>query len=249
MKILIIEDEIKTAKSLAKSIQALDATAEILDILQSIKSAVTWFQTHESPDLVFMDIQLADGLSFEIFEETKISSPIIFCTAFNEYAIQAFKNNGIDYILKPFHKNDVETALNKIKNLKDYFQKKEETINTISDVLKSFNDDTKKNFLVYSRNAYVNIATPSIAYFYKSLTGIHLVTDDKTKYAVNESLNEIHRMVGKKNFFRINRQYLLAFKSITEVQHYFDRKLIVNINQPTEEKLIVGREKASEFLE
>ncbi len=249
MKILIIEDEIKTAKSLAKSIQAMDAEAEILDILQSIKSAVIWFQKNESPDLIFMDIQLADGLSFKIFEEVKVFSPVIFCTAFNEYAVQAFKNNGIDYILKPFNKNDIKSALSKVENLKKYFH---ESISAqaISKILKSLtNNDGKQNFLIYSRNAYVNIPTSSIAYFYKSITGINLVTDDKVVHCVNESLDEIHKKVSRKNFFRINRQYLIAFKSISEVQHYFDRKLIIKLKQPVEEKLIVGREKASEFLE
>lgn len=250
MKILIIEDEIKTAKSLARLIQSAGDEIEILDILQSIKSTVAWFRNNEQPDLIFMDIQLADGLSFEIFEAIKIVSPIIFCTAFNEYAVQAFKNNGIDYILKPFNKNDIQTALDKVKNLRNYFQNEALSTEAISKILKSLNTiDTKQNFLVYSRNAYINIPTSSIAYFYKSLSGIHMVTDDKKKYSLNESLDEIHRMVGRKSFFRINRQYLIAFKRITEVQHYFERKLIVTLNQPTEEKLIVGREKAGDFLE
>lgn len=250
MKILIIEDEIKTAKSLAKLLQAESADIEIMNVLQSITSSVNWFQNNANPDLIFMDIQLADGLSFEIFKKVDIISPVIFCTAFNEYAVQAFKNNGIDYILKPFSKTDIKAALEKVKNLKNYFQKGTSSYGTIPDILKSMNvTDYKQNFLVYYRNSYFNIPTTAIAYFVKDLNGINLVTDDKKKYVVKESLEEIHRLVGDKKFYRINRQYLLAFKSITEAQHYFDRKLVVNINLPTDEKLIVGREKAKEFLE
>lgn len=250
MRILIIEDEIKTAKSLARLIQSTDSEILILETLQSVKSAVEWFQNNTQPDLVFMDIQLADGLSFEIFKGVEIVAPIIFCTAFNEYAVQAFKNNGIDYILKPFNKNDIQTALDKVRNLKKHFQNETLSAEFISKMLKSISSpNTKENFLVYNRGTYINIPTSTIAYFYKSLSGINLVTDDKKQFSINESLDEIHRMVGKKNFFRINRQYLIAFKSITEVQPYFDRKLVIQLNQSTEEKLMVAREKASEFLE
>ncbi len=250
MKILIIEDEIKTAKSLARLIQSIYPEANVIDTLQSVKSVVTWFGKNNDPDLVFMDIQLADGLSFEIFKKVGINAPVIFCTAFNEYAVQAFKSNGIDYILKPFNRKDIELALEKIKNLKNYFQKDILPVEEISKVLRALSvEDTKKSFLVYSQHSYTNIATSAIAYFYKDLNGINLVAEDKKKYSVNESLDEIHRMVGKQSFFRINRQYLVAFKSITEVQHYFDRKLIVKLNIDTDEKLMVGREKAGEFLE
>lgn len=250
MKILIIEDETKTAKSLERLIQSLHPEAVILDILQSVKSSVKWFDSNNDPDLIFMDIQLADGLSFEIFDSVSISSPIIFCTAFNEYALQAFKNNGIDYILKPFNKNDIELALNKIKSLKQYFRKNILPAEEISEILKSLTvEETKKSFLVYSQSSYINIATDSIAYFYKSLNGINLVTYDNQRYNINESLDEIHRMVGKQFFFRINRQYLVSFKSIIEVQHYFSRKLIVKLTVATEEKLLISREKGNAFLE
>lgn len=250
MKVLVIEDEIKTARSLARLIQAAEPEAEVLSILQSVKSAVEWLGQNSSPDLIFMDIQLADGLSFEIFEKVNVTAPVIFCTAFNEYAVQAFKSNGIDYILKPFDSSDIEEALKKIKKLKEYFQRDTLPAGEIAKILKSLSvEETKKSFLVYNHNAYVNISTSSIAYFYKGLNGINLVTEDNKRFNLNDSLDEIHRMVGKVSFYRVNRQYLVAFKSITAVQHYFDRKLLVQLNIETEEKLIVGREKAAEFLE
>ncbi|GEP91859.1 two component transcriptional regulator, LytTR family [Chitinophaga terrae (ex Kim and Jung 2007)] len=250
MKVLVIEDEIKTARALARLIQEVSPDAHVPDILQSVKSAVDWLGRNGNPDIIFLDIQLADGLSFEIFEKVEITAPVIFCTAFNEYAIQAFRNNGIAYILKPFDVKDIEQALNKVKKLKDYFQKDSLPAEQVSRVLRSLAaEETKKSFLVYNHNAYINIPTSSIAYFYKGMSGINLVTDEKKRFGINESLDEIHRLVGKQSFYRINRQYLVAFRCITEVQHYFDRKLLVKLNIETDEKLVVGREKAAEFLD
>lgn len=250
MKILIIEDEIKTARSLSALLQSIDAKIEVLDILQSVKSAVQWFGNHAYYDLVFMDIQLADGLSFEIFEQVQITTPVIFCTAYNEYSIKAFKNNGVDYILKPFNRTDIETALDKVAGLKNYFQKQALAPDEFLKVLKPlFKENTKENFLVYHRNAYLNIPTTTIAYFYKSPEGIKLVTDEGKAYHMPSSLDELHRMLGKHSFYRVNRQYLVAFKNIVEVQPYFDRKLLVMLNVTVGEKLIVGREKATEFLD
>lgn len=250
MKILIIEDEIKTAKSLARMIQTIDTNTFVIDILQSISSSILWFNQNDDPDLIFMDIQLADGLSFEIFEKVNINTPVVFCTAFNDYAIQAFKSNGIDYILKPFNIRDIESALEKVRNLKNYFQKNVLPTVEISKLLMALpSESTKKSFLVYNQNSYINIATSAIVYFYKGLNGINMVTEDKKRYLMNESLDEIHRLVGKQFFYRINRQYLVAFKSITEVQHYFNRRLILKLMVETDEKLTVGREKANEFLE
>lgn len=250
MRILIIEDEVKTAKSLARLIQSIDTKYSIADSLQSISSAIKWFSENEQPDVIFMDIQLADGLSFDIFTKVNIIAPVIFCTAFDDYSIQAFKSNGIDYILKPFNRNDIASAFDKIANLKNHFNKGLPTSANLLDMLKSISEeDTKKNFLVYNHNSYINVSTSAISYFYKGLNGINLVTDDKKAFNLIESLDQIHRMVGKHYFYRINRQYLVAFKSITEVQHYFDRKLVVRLNIETDEKLIVGRERASEFLE
>ena len=250
MKILIIEDEIKTARSLSGLLESIDAEIEVLGILQSVKSAVQWFGEHGHPDLVFMDIQLADGLSFEIFEQVQMTIPVIFCTAYNEYSIKAFKNNGVDYILKPFSRTDIEAALDKVAGLKNYFQKQalasDQFLNVLKPLLK---ENTKENFLVYHRNAYLNVPTSSIAYFYKSPEGIKLVTDDGKIYNMQGSLDELHRMLGKHSFYRVSRQYLVAFKNIVEVQPYFDRKLLVMLNVAVSEKLIVGREKATEFLD
>lgn len=249
MNVLIIEDEVKAAKLLGKLIQITRPDAVIIAIHQSVSSAVEWLSKNEHPDIVFMDIQLADGLSFEIFEKVDITMPIIFCTAFNDYLLQAFKNNGIDYILKPFNQEDIQSAFEKVYSLKSYFQKNTLAVEEVLTALKSIvKEEAKNNFLVYNQNSYVSIPTSSIAYFYKCLSGIYMVTDDKKKFLMNESLDELHRQVGKDNFYRINRQYLIAFKSVIEVQHYFDRKLIVKLTMATEDKLLVGREKVTEFL-
>lgn len=249
MNVLIVEDEVKAAKLLAKLIQTTKPDALIVGILQSVSSAVEWLDKNEPPDVVFMDIQLADGLSFEIFEKIEISVPVIFCTAFNDYFLEAFKNKGIDYILKPFNQEDIQSAFEKLDSLKSYFQKNTLPVEEVLTVLKSIvKEEGKNSFLVYNQNSYVSIPTSSVAYFYKSLSGIYMVTDDKKKLLMNESLDQLHRQVGKENFYRINRQYLIAFKNVIEVQHYFERKLIVKLSVTTEDKLLVGREKVTEFL-
>ncbi len=249
MNVLIVEDEVKVAKLLAKLIQTANADASIAAILQSVDSAVEWLSKNEQPDIIFMDIQLADGLSFEIFEKVDIVVPVIFCSAFNDYFLEAFKNKGLDYILKPFTQEDIESALGKLASLKHYFQKNTLPVEDVLTALKSIvKEESKNNFLVYNQNSYVSIATSTIAYFYKTLSGIYMVTDDKKKFLMNESLDELHRQVGKDNFYRINRQYLIAFKNVIEVQHYFERKLIVKLNVVTDDKLLVGREKVTEFL-
>lgn len=250
MDILIIEDEIKTAKFLGSLLQELRPHSRILATLQSVSSSVQWFANQEQPDLIFMDIQLADGICFDIFEKTNISAPVIFCTAFNDYATQAFKNNGIDYILKPFTKEDIQEALYKTERPSDKVRNHNFPNEELMSVLKTLSKEPgKKNFLIYDQNKYINVPTEKIAYFYRGEDGVHLVTEENKKYAVAESLDELHHLVGITFFYRINRQYLVAFKSIMEVQHYFDRKLVVKLQCPVGEKLIVGREKATNFLD
>ncbi|KFF27322.1 LytR/AlgR family response regulator transcription factor [Chryseobacterium vrystaatense] len=250
MNILIIEDEIKAAKVLADNLKKIRSESHILSILQSVESAVDWLQNETLPDLIFMDIQLADGKCFEIFESVDINIPVIFCTAYSDHTFEAFRNNGIDYILKPFTPNEIELSLQKLEQFRNYFQKQNspaELLQIIKSVFPS--EKAKTNFLIFSQNRYLNIPSIEISYFCKKTEGTFLSTTENKMYPMKETLEELQRQVSPEDFFRVNRQYLIAFKSIREVQHYFHRKLLIILDVETSEKVFVPREKTTLFLE
>ncbi|MDN5395493.1 MAG: LytTR family DNA-binding domain-containing protein [Chryseobacterium sp.] len=250
MNILIIEDEVKAAKALADNLKKVRPESQILSILQSVESAIDWLQNETLPDLIFMDIQLADGQCFEIFESVDIHIPVIFCTAYSDHTFEAFRNNGIDYILKPFTTNEIELSLQKLEQFRNFFQKQNspaELLQIIKSVIPS--EKTKTNFLIFSQNRYINVPTGEISYFCKRTEGTFLSTTDHKVYPMKETLEELQRQVSPEDFFRVNRQYLVAFKSIREVQHYFHRKLLILLDVETSEKVFVPREKATLFLE
>jgi DNA-binding LytR/AlgR family response regulator len=247
MKIIIIEDELKAAKSLTALIAKLRPTAAIVAHLQSIESAVDHFGHHEEPDLIFMDVQLSDGLCFEIFKTVKLHCPIIFCTAYGEYAMDAIKANGIDYLLKPFSKEDLEEAFVKVENFKNFFQQNNQP--DLDGLLKKIGlDEGKKSFLVFKDNKYTTIQTDQIAFFYISYDSTTIKTLDGQSYFISQSLDQVQGMVSSKQFFRLNRQYLINFSAVKEVEHYFARKLLVKLVIPSPEKLLIGKEKTTGFL-
>jgi len=194
-----------------------------------------------------MDIQLADGLCFEIFKSVKITSPVVFCTAFDEYSLEAFKNNGVDYVLKPFSKDDIREALIKVDELKNFFQQK--SMPNLDELLLKLNSPaTKTSFLVFRNQKYSTVQVENIAFFYIRYDATVIVCFDKESYSVNKSLDQIASVVSPKQFFRVSRQYLVNFKAIKEVEHYFMRKLYVKLVIDTPEKLLINKEKAHAFL-
>lgn len=250
MNILIIEDEIKAAKVLADNLKKIRPESHILSILQSVESAVEWLENETLPDLIFMDIQLADGKCFEIFESVDINIPVIFCTAYSDHTFEAFRNNGIDYILKPFTPNEIELSLQKLEQFRNYFQKENSPAELLQIIKSAFpSEKAKTNFLIFSQNRYLNVPTTEVAYFCKKTEGTFLSTTENKMYPMKETLEELQRQVSSEDFFRVNRQYLIAFKSIREVQHYFHRKLLIILNVETPEKVFVPREKTTQFLE
>lgn len=248
MTIIIIEDEVKTSKALGQLIISIRPNVTIEAHIQSIEGAVKYLSEKDQPDLIFMDIMLADGLCFEIFKQVDVLSPVIFCTAFDDYAIEAFKSNGIDYVLKPFSRESITQAITKAAELKSFFQRNkaqpnfEQIINRNSDIR------GKSSFLVFKNNKYLSVQTDDIALFYIKYDVPSIMTFDKTEYPLTLSLDEIGKLLAPVQFFRLNRQYLVSFKAIREVEHYFSRKLLVKLSIPTEEKLLVGKEKATAFL-
>lgn len=247
MNIIIIEDEFRAAKSLQNLLSDLKPSSKILGVYDSIEASVEALSNDMKPDLIFMDIQLSDGLSFEIFKTVEITCPVIFCTAFDQYMLDAFKSKGVDYVLKPFSREDIAEALKKVDELKKFFQKSE-----ISDwevLLQKINQPSgKSNFLVFKNQKYTTIPTEDIAYFYIHNEMTHLVTFAKEQFSLSQPLGQIAEQVSDKQFFRINRQYLVNFKAIKEMEHYFQRKILVKLTIETPEKLLINKEKTHSFF-
>ncbi|MBL0740556.1 LytR/AlgR family response regulator transcription factor [Chryseolinea lacunae] len=247
MKIVIIEDEIKAAKSLAALIAKLRPDATLVAQLQSIESAVEFLTQNAQPDLIFMDVQLSDGMCFDIFKAVKIQCPVVFCTAFGEYAMDAIKANGIDYLLKPFSKEQLEEAFEKVDNFKNFFQQNQQP--DLDGLLKKMGlDEGKKSFLVFKSNKYTTVQTDAIAFIYIKNESTTIVTFQGQEYNLTQTMDQVQAMLSVKQFFRLNRQYLVNFSAVKEVEHYFDRKLFVKLTVPTPDKLLIGKEKTSGFL-
>lgn len=247
MNIIIIEDEFRAAKSLQNLILDLKPESRILGVYDSIETSVEALSKDIQTDLIFMDIQLSDGLSFEILKTVEITCPIIFCTAFDQYMLDAFKSKGVDYVLKPFSREDISEALKKVDELKKFFQKNE--LPDIESFLQKITQpEGKSSFLVFKNQKYTTIATENIAYFYIHNEITHLVTFDKEQFQLSQPLGQVAGQVSEKQFFRINRQYLVNFKAIKEMEHYFQRKILVKLVIETPEKLLINKEKTHSFF-
>ena len=247
MNILIVEDEPLAAAQLAAHLSVLRKNAKIVAVCDTVKSAVNWIKTNNAPDLAFFDIQLGDGLSFEIFDQIHFSHPVIFTTAFDQYAIQAFKVNSIDYLLKPIERNDLEKALEKFDHLS-----KPKTSNLTPDILSEIVSSLKKKsykerFLVKVGTHLRVVETSEILYFYSFQKGTYLKLADCKDYLLDFSLELINEMVDPTLFFRINRKYLVALKSISDVISYSNSRLKLKVQNANEDDFLVARERVKEF--
>lgn len=251
MNAVIIEDEKLVAKELIMKIAEIDASLKILEILPSVKTALKWFGENAEPDVVFADIQLADGVSFEIFEKFSISCPIIFTTSYNEYAIRAFKVNGIDYLLKPVEPEELEKAIEKAKKIKKNTAKSALDLNSLVEMLKSGENTKpvyKEHFLCSHRNAWIPVKTDEIAYFiYDTL--IYAATKNNEKYSMDyESLDEVEEMLNPSQFFRVNRQFIVNRSSVQKVWGIENSKMMVKLKEPNQAiEIDLSRQKATIF--
>lgn len=240
MKIVIIEDEPKAAANLTKILKLIDNQFEVIEIIDSIEMGLIYFEEVGFPDIVFSDIQIADGLSFE----AKIPTcPIVFCTAYDQYALQAFKVNGIDYLVKPFSESDVRKSIEKIRNLRQT-----ETDNeSLKQLFIQLQKPKKQSILMAYRDKIVPINFQKISYFYSSQHTTTIWFEGK-EVGVNYTLDELEKMIDTTTFYRANRQFIINRDFIREIEHYFARKLAVHLTQPTPEIIIVSKAKASNFL-
>lgn len=246
MKVVIIEDERITAEDLRQTIRQADPAIEIITILRSVKEGVDWFMSNPTPDLIFSDIQLGDGLSFEILRDLCI--PVIFCTAYDEYALNAFRTYGIDYILKPFNLATVTAALVKFNKITQV--KQEEITRQYESIKRLFTDSrSAKNssLLIRFKDTILPIKIDDIALFRLEREMVSLFTFDKTMYHPGKSLDELEAIVGD-DFFRVNRQYLVNRKAIINASSLFSHKLSLSVSVPVKESITISKEKAPVFL-
>lgn len=248
MKVLIIEDEAPAFRRLQKVLEELDASIEIIDVLGTVKDSLKWFKTNPVPDLIFMDIQLSDGLSFEILEQHEVIVPIIFTTAFDEYMLKAFKVNSIDYILKPIKKSDVKEALKKFKSLKSAFGKSQPL--NVTQFLEELNIGARKyrsRILIKLKDSLLTVDISEIGYFRMIHGVVYLVNRNDKQYSTEFTLDELTQELDPHLFFRANRQFLVHIDSVIRVHKYFKGKLLLEISPTCDEKVIISTEKATMF--
>jgi DNA-binding LytR/AlgR family response regulator len=244
MKILIIEDEKLAASRLSKLLQGHFPIAELIGNLDSVIRAVRWFAENPSPDLIFCDIQLADGLSFEIFEQVKVSAPVIFTTAFDQYAIRAFQVNAVDYLLKPIDPEALDRALEKFKS---HRIKPSLDLELLKGLLQSEKKTFKSRFLVRFGEKIQSISTEEVAFFFSEERVTFLQIKEGKKYVLDSTLEQVEAAVDRSVFFRINRKYLCRVDAVEEVLTYSNSRLKVKLNNCGDNDILISREKVAEF--
>lgn len=248
MNIIIIEDEPRTANELSSILQNLDSSIVVLPVLSSVASAMKWLREEPAPDLIFSDIQLGDGLSFEIFEEVKLDVPIIFCTAFDEYAIHAFESNSIDYLLKPLEEAMVEKSLLKYKRIREHYAPNTYNKN-LNKVLIQMDSAYKQSLIVHYREKIIPVKVTDINFVYSAGGLIVLHTASGQEYAVQYTIEQLESMLNPNLFFRVNRQFIINRNSILDIEHYFNRRLFLKLICKTPVQIIVSRLKTQDFLQ
>ncbi len=246
MRVIIIEDEKPSARRLQRMLQALDIKAETL--LHSVEESVEWFKTNEHPDLIFLDIQLSDGLSFEIFDAVEVQSAIIFTTAYDEYALQAFKLNSIDYLLKPIDVDDLETAVAKFKTR---LPKKQNVTLDFNDIKKllinPIERDYKKRFSVKVGQHLKLVNIDDIECFYSQNKGTYLFTNEGRNYLLDMSLDQLEQELEPQTFFRINRKFFVNIQAIKDMISYTNSRLQIKLKTYGEQEVVVARERVKDF--
>lgn len=248
MKVLIIEDEAPAVNKLKKLLTELDEPIEILDCMESVSESAGWFSTHKEPDLIFMDIRLADGLSFEIFDLVSIKAPIIFTTAYNEYAIKAFKVNSIDYLLKPIAPEELRKAVDKYKQLFIDNHTQQNLQHSLKEILGQFSESYKNRFFIKVGQRYRTVPTSEIECFFIQDKSTFLMTSEGKTMAIDYSLDQLIEMVDPKVFFRVNRSFLININWIKDIIIYSGSRLKVKLNSEMQlDEIIVSREKVTPF--
>ena len=244
MQILIIEDESRAVNQLQKLLQTLQFDYDLLGIMDTVEDSVAWFLNNPKPDLVFMDIQLADGLSFEIFQKVPLQCPIIFTTAFDQYALRAFKVNSVDYLLKPIQEADLHQALEKFTRSKQQLTLDQKTLqNFLADMQKT---EQRNGILVKEGEGFVQIRISDLLYIYSEDSITFGVTENK-RVIIDETLDQLMPTLNQKEFFQIYRGQIVAKVAIQKIDRYFNHRLKLTLLKERDQDFIVSRPKTSDF--
>ncbi len=246
MKILIIEDEQPAAKQLTKLLQRIDDSISVIEVIESVDASVKWLKTFPSPDAIFMDIQIADGLSFDIFNQVEMTCPVVFTTAFDQYAIKAFRVNAIDYLLKPIDEEELAVVLEKLKTKTQTKTSTEVFQNLLTQFSKPI--AAHKTRLLIKQGANLNfIETVDIAYFFSEDSLTQFFSYANKKHLIEFTLDEMAKQLNPTEFFRINRKMIVSLKSIKKISSYFNSRLKLELNPNFDEEVLVSRERVAEF--
>lgn len=247
MNILIIEDEQATARHIKKMLEEIDPDVNVLGILDSIESTVKWFRSHSEPDLLLLDIHLADGSSFEIFKEVEITCPIIFATAFDQYAIQAFKVNSVDYLLKPISKEALTIALKKYHKINSPVITQPIDYHKLAIILTNQATEQLKRVMIRYGETIKAIDIKEVAYFQTIDKNVFLRTFDNKNYPVDFSMDELEHKLESIRWFRINRQFIISFESIEKMIAYSKSRIKITLRPPCENESITSTERSGDF--
>lgn len=248
MKVLLIEDEVLAAEKLSATLKEVSPQSEILAILNSVDSCVEWLSNNEHPDLILSDIHLADGLCFNIFSQTEVDCPIIFTTAYEKYAIQAFEVNSIDYLLKPVESERLKQALDKYDSLNDsQINQRKQLFEEFKQMLSTETREYKSRFLCKIGNKIKSIPITKIRYFYSKDKMSFIIDDEANRLPINNTLDEIDQLVDPNSFFRVNRQFVIHFDAISEIHPYFKGRLKLNLVPSTDDEIVVSAERSPLF--
>jgi DNA-binding LytR/AlgR family response regulator len=255
MKVLIIEDEPFAQQELKRLLTGIKPEVEILDMIDTVEDAVAWLNTRKAPDLIFLDIQLADGISFDIFRKVKVEAPVIFTTAYDEFAVRAFQLNSIDYLLKPVKQGDLMRALNKLDSMKSQFSKSHgESISISQKQLESLlggigSKEYKSRFVAKVGDQIKYVPVDDIAYFYAEDNVVFLITSAGNRYIIDYSIEEIDNLLDPKKFHRLNRAFVASINSIDKVYKYLNSRLKIELKPASNKEILVSRAKVADFME
>ncbi len=247
MRVVIVEDELAASDNLAYLLHSIDDSIEILKVLDSVAASVDYFTKPNNAELVFMDIHLADGISFEIFDRAKISIPVIFTTAYDQYALKAFKVNSIDYLLKPIDQEELGEALEQFTLQSKDRSISEHQMNGLLDLIKVGKPTYKSTFLVSQRDQLVPLKIENIAYFRIESGIVWATTLNNMSYSIDSKLEEIEEEIDPSLFYRANRQFIIKKDVIAKIKYYFNGKLIVSVNPDCAERIVISKAKATDF--
>ena len=247
MKVVIIEDEAPAFRRLQKILDEIDPTIEIIEVIDSVEDAVKYLKHHHLPELIFMDIQLSDGISFEIFDQVSVTCPVIFTTAFDDYVLRAFKVNSIDYLLKPIKREDLESSLAKFRSLAHQYAPNP---TDYTEVLRQIRQDQKKykqRFLIRQGEKMISVGIDEIAYFQLRNGVVSLHTWQQRSFILDFNLDEILQQVNPQVFFRANRQFIVHVQAIQVAHKYHKGKILLEVQPEPSEQVIISAERAAEF--